>query len=331
MVKINKTITISFIFLFVLGSSALAFLPETTPCRWDGDVFDTDGVSPLIDVTVEGFVNGEYQKEFLVEDINAYTMTLQGNAEDVADFTICGAPAGTDIFEEYGKRDLNLTFVKLADGESNCTCDAACIGGICVSPGITTGICSSETYYCDNDGSCEEEYGETTDTCASDCSVGDLGATSSTGGGGGGGCTPYWDCGSWGPCLSGEQTRTCADKNSCGSLVGIPSIEQECECIESWTCFDWSECADGEQERACLDLNDCGTTKNRPDLTRSCTSLPGPAVLETEGEEGTNPITGFAVLGDTLQKMTGRGKAVLSLLVLISIVGGYYTIKKLKK
>jgi hypothetical protein len=66
------------------------------------------------------------------------------------------------------------------------------------------------------------------------------------GGGGGGGtnftakmpvCEEDWICSDWGPCLpSGYQTRTCRDKNECGTNNKMPETTREC--IYNPTCRD---------------------------------------------------------------------------------------------
>ena len=49
---------------------------------------------------------------------------------------------------------------------------------------------------------------------------------------GGGSCyydTNYdWECGSWGSCVNGEQTRTCKEYNNCHSTYGKPNETQSC-------------------------------------------------------------------------------------------------------
>lgn len=42
-------------------------------------------------------------------------------------------------------------------------------------------------------------------------------------------CTTDWICTSWGECINGQQTRTCADKNQCGTEDTIPAEKQSCE------------------------------------------------------------------------------------------------------
>lgn len=41
-------------------------------------------------------------------------------------------------------------------------------------------------------------------------------------------CNPNWECGSWGSCSNGEQTRDCSDINSCGSEGGLPDESRAC-------------------------------------------------------------------------------------------------------
>jgi hypothetical protein len=45
---------------------------------------------------------------------------------------------------------------------------------------------------------------------------------------GGSTCTENWDCGSWSACYGGEQTRSCTDKNSCGTSVSKPATKRTC-------------------------------------------------------------------------------------------------------
>jgi hypothetical protein len=41
-------------------------------------------------------------------------------------------------------------------------------------------------------------------------------------------CTENWDCGSWSNCYNGQQTRTCTDKNNCGTSVSKPGTLRAC-------------------------------------------------------------------------------------------------------
>jgi len=48
-------------------------------------------------------------------------------------------------------------------------------------------------------------------------------------------CTENWDCGSWSNCYNGQQTRTCTDKNSCGTSVNKPPTLKTCAAGSSGT------------------------------------------------------------------------------------------------
>ena len=41
-------------------------------------------------------------------------------------------------------------------------------------------------------------------------------------------CTPNWQCSGFGSCVSGMQTQTCSDLNSCGTSIGEPALSQSC-------------------------------------------------------------------------------------------------------
>jgi hypothetical protein len=41
-------------------------------------------------------------------------------------------------------------------------------------------------------------------------------------------CTASWQCGSWGLCINGQQSRVCNDANECGFGTNIPKISQAC-------------------------------------------------------------------------------------------------------
>lgn len=88
-------------------------------------------------------------------------------------------------------------------------------------------------------------------------------------------CTPNWITGTWSSCVSGIQTRTVTDANTCGVNTGKPSTSQSCSstCTPSWTCSAWSACVSSLQTRTCTDANTCGTTANRPSLSQTCSDI----------------------------------------------------------
>jgi len=91
-------------------------------------------------------------------------------------------------------------------------------------------------------------------------------------------CEPDWSCSDWSKCLNEYKTRTCIDKNNCGTNEGKPDERVSClvdednqdECIENWSCTAWSACLGGTQTRSCLDLNNCSTEKNKPVEIEEC-------------------------------------------------------------
>ena len=112
-------------------------------------------------------------------------------------------------------------------------------------------------------------------------------------GAGGSGCTPSWSCGEWSACAcSNTQSRTCTDKNGCGTSAGKPSessscdhcgdlscncgenwssCPDDCECTPSWSCTSWSTCSCTDtQTRTCTDQNGCGTSVGMPSESQSC-------------------------------------------------------------
>jgi len=105
------------------------------------------------------------------------------------------------------------------------------------------------------------------------------GSDGDSGGGGGGSTTPAeqnqtciesWSCGEWSRCISGRQTRTCIDLNSCGTTQDKPEELRSCICIPDWVCGEWSVCINNEQFRACYDNNFCGTTQDKPENSKIC-------------------------------------------------------------
>ncbi|MFA4846072.1 MAG: hypothetical protein WC654_05945 [Patescibacteria group bacterium] len=62
-------------------------------------------------------------------------------------------------------------------------------------------------------------------------------------------CKENWQCGEWGACLNGGQTRTCSDVNKCGTTANEPAVTQGC----SATCqilkgyWQSSEATDGDE------------------------------------------------------------------------------------
>jgi len=189
-------------FIFILLTSSVVFadlsdlFPSTSPC-WvkgtvsiDGNVTNSDGA--VLTATVAGTL----QKTTTLDETGVFDFnSLAGNDGNTVLLKVCGLYNSSDTNMQFSFTGFcnttdaqpwitkTIDFSTKTDGTTGCTCDAVCSGGYCVNPG-TTGVCSSNTYYCDSDGTCESAFGETTSTCSADCPSG------GGGGGGGGGYYP---------------------------------------------------------------------------------------------------------------------------------------------
>ena len=112
-------------------------------------------------------------------------------------------------------------------------------------------------------------------------------------------CSPDWICTAWSPTTcpsSGTQTRTCTDKNNCGTTSGKPATTQTCTyvapiCSPDWICTAWSVCnSAGRQIRTCTDNTSCGTASSKPSESQACTYIPpqGGSIPETQKTQSTN-------------------------------------------
>jgi hypothetical protein len=68
-------------------------------------------------------------------------------------------------------------------------------------------------------------------------------------------CTPNWSCSGWSSCTNGQQTRGCADINSCGTTSNKPIESQACTQQAQTYCGDGT-CNSGETCQTCP--QDCG-------------------------------------------------------------------------
>lgn len=176
-------------------------------------------------------------------------------------FKVYDVPAleGTTQCQSPGSStNYNLSINKLPDG-SPCSYSEACQSGICLHE-----VCRPESPYC-GDGYCDE--GESCASCSQDCGVCPTKKPTTAGGGGiviieycGNGvcelekencstcpedcgvckeekstpaCTENWVCSVWSECQpNGKQTRTCIDKNNCGTEKNKPEEIRDCVYVE---------------------------------------------------------------------------------------------------
>ena len=167
------------------------------PGDWKG-IVDINGVEPAVGTTVTVYSGTTLLDTTTTPTTEAGASYFDSNgfyifvfeADDGADlnFKVCGINSETSTFST-GTHDLNISADLQANGITGCTCDGVCTGGHCVNPG-TTGVCSSNSYYCNSNGSCETAFGETSSNCSADCSSGGTGGnTGGTSGGTTGGTT----------------------------------------------------------------------------------------------------------------------------------------------
>lgn len=70
--------------------------------------------------------------------------------------------------------------------------------------------------------------------------------TTTSGGssGGGSGCSYNefydWECSEWDDCVNGKQTRTCKEKNNCGTTYKRPDVERSCEANKQLFDINWN-------------------------------------------------------------------------------------------
>lgn len=178
--KLNKQLNLVFLFILFLSCLALAdILPTDTPCAITGVFYVNGSIASSTNLTLEAKINGTQYKNMTANGSGSYYMTLGGHTGDIINVSVCGINHNATTFASYSVLTLNVNATLAPSGSWGCTCSEIC-NGTCVNPG-STGVCSSTSYYCDSDDTCESNYGETTSTCSSDC------PTSSSGGGGGGG------------------------------------------------------------------------------------------------------------------------------------------------
>src|SRR3989338_2994848 len=98
-------------------------------------------------------------------------------------------------------------------------------------------------------------------------------------------CQEDWVCTQYpATCPSnGIKTRTCTDRNGCGTTTNKPQESISCipqtttPCNELWSCLEWSPSpcpSSGIQTRTCTDANNCNTNINKPQESRACTPTP---------------------------------------------------------
>jgi hypothetical protein len=197
----NKLVVLMMVVLLVPVAMAIP-----TFHHFYGDVVDVNGsvindsfdVVTYIDGSPSGGVgategNYGYDELLFVED---------GSDGDTVEFYVDGRSSVNNTFSNEGSTDLPLVF---DDSKEQVLCG--------------NGIC---------------DFGEDCSSCSGDCGGCDVGGPGSGGGGGGGGdrvCIEWWVCDDWSPeiCpVTRQQTRTCTDRNNCGTVANKPNEVRNC-------------------------------------------------------------------------------------------------------
>jgi hypothetical protein len=203
------------IFMFLVS------LVSAVPASWYGYVTINGSLAPD-GAVVDAYIDNSIVATTTVGAVQSngyYLIHVEGNVGDNVSFKVYGnnvSEAAQTWAAGFQHPAFNLTTNYTANGQA-CTYCGACAGGWC---------CSGATII----------NGSGSGTCqASVCSAytpppGDGG---NGGGGSGGGtagvtCTEQWECTAYGPCSDGKQTRTCTDRNNCGTTENKPAIERAC-------------------------------------------------------------------------------------------------------
>jgi len=132
--------------------------------------------------------------------------------------------------------------------------------------------------------------------------------------GGSSGCVSVWQCTAWTTCSQARtQTRTCTDKNNCGTTTGKPVEIQTCNYIPPITTAAQEEETEPE------------TTSGEPEPA----TAEKPPVIDDTTEEGLGGITGWF-----FQNITGENKWMgIGVIILILLAGllFYFFVRKKKR
>jgi len=203
-------------FILVLFSFLVSAAPPAA--TWWGRV-NISNVQYNDSAVIDAYINGVIVAGVLAGEFTAdyYHIDVPCDEGDNVSFKVWGLIVDQvgQLCSQGSRTELNLTATKLANGVA-CTYSPACSGGWC---------CSGATII----------NGSGSGTCQASACTAPSTTTPSTGGGGGGGgaaaeeeCTELWECTAYSPCSDGKQTRTCTDKNSCGTVENKPDTERAC-------------------------------------------------------------------------------------------------------
>ena len=284
-IRMKMKITIAVLLcLLVLPIAFAAF-----PGNWWGKVY-IGGEQVPDGTTINAYIDDNLVATTHVGDwlgSGYYELIIEANNGDTIIFKIGSIEAGTAVFSDGAHPQLDLSLTDPACGDTLCNGDETCT------------------------------------TCPGDCGAcppSNGGSTGGTGGGSPGGsissCTPVWECTAWTTCsLARSQTRTCTDKNNCGTTTGKPAEIQTCNYVPPTT------------------------TKTQEEEPEELTSGEGDAPTEgddTPGTTATEPSGGFGgIIGMFFQNITGankwKGLGVIILVLLVGYLFYFFVLKKKDK
>lgn len=243
----NSKLIVSFVLMSILFLGiASAADPPGFPLHFYGDV-TINGVSAPDGVLVEARVSGDYvagtttsggtygeESVFYVPDPHGtmHGKTIEFYVEDVK-----AAEYIFNIMDNPVNLDLSVSIENF------------CGDGICDS-GESCSSCPGDC------GSCDTGTDSGSDSGSSDNSGGSGGFMAPPSGGdddsGEDDCTENWSCTGWSECISGKQTRTCADSNRCGTTEEKPEEVRDCNVVEvTDSCEEGETTCDGNTLMAC--------------------------------------------------------------------------------
>lgn len=194
---------------------------------------------------------------------------------------------------------LSRTCGSASDGcGGTLSCGSCDVGYSCSGSGTCQVNQETTTTGCGN-GQCGVD--ETCSNCPSDCGVCVAGEVTS--------CVPQWECGDWGECIDGAQTRTCNDLSQC-DYSALTSTETQTCAVETVAETPAETCFDGIQNQDETGI-DCGG-----ETCQSC------SVFSMVGNAVSGPILASK---DFLFGSIPR--TVISTLVLLLLIGGIVAFK----
>lgn len=203
--------------IIIISSFMVSAVPAAT---WWGRV-NISNVQYNDSAVIDAYINSVIVANVYAGEFTAdyYHIDVECTEGDSVGFKIYGVQVAesNQTCSQGSRTELLLSITKLDNGVA-CSYSAACSGGYC---------CDGATEY----------NGDGTGTCQASACTAPSTTPPPTGGGAPSGagaapaaeeCTELWECTAYAPCSDGKQTRTCTDRNSCGTTENKPDTERTC-------------------------------------------------------------------------------------------------------